>query len=393
MAAAFLETEQDMIAVRTAFERLGVEDSEVNQGGIKEAIKVFSKKQSPQFLVVDISKSTTPVADFNELSEACDPAIKVIAVGVKNDVSLYRDLINLGISDYLVSPLFADLLEGSLNSVFFEGGAEKKSNQKLGKVILFAGSRGGVGTTLIATSFATLLSEERARRVVLLDTDFHFGTVSLYFDLHSNNGLKDALENPQRIDPLFIERLLVPVNDKLFILTSNEDLDEQVSLKIEGVQTLLAYLRTQFHYVIVDVPHDTKAVTNSLLSTLGTLVLVTDASLAGLRDTGRIIRLFDPEKEGREVVVVMNKCGIYDKGEVSQGDFEVTLKHRVDYKIPFDRVFPMEAINEGKSVVEKSGPLSDAIKEIADGIMGGGSTRHKSSGGGNWLSNLFKLKN
>jgi pilus assembly protein CpaE len=40
----------------------------------------------------------------------------------------------------------------------------------------------------------------------MLDLDVHFGTGALALDLEPGRGLTDAIENPSRIDGLFIER-------------------------------------------------------------------------------------------------------------------------------------------------------------------------------------------
>ena len=106
----------------------------------------------------------------------------------------------------------------------------KETQSRSGKIIAVAGSRGGVGSTFIATNLAAILATEKFRRVVIVDLDLHFGTVSLYLDLKPNYGLRNALEDPERVDQVFLERLLIPVNEHLYALSSEEPLDRALKI-------------------------------------------------------------------------------------------------------------------------------------------------------------------
>ncbi len=384
--AVFLENPQDIETIQQALNALNIKNSDVHKGGVKEAISLFLHQKSPKYLIIDISKSDMPVSDLSQLGDLCDPEVSVIAVGAKNDVGLYRDLMKLGIFDYLVSPLFSDILARSLKLFLFGEEDSKKSHAKFGKIVVFVGARGGVGTTLLATNFSTLVSTEKARRVILLDLDFHLGTASLYLDLKPNNGLRDILENPDRIDPLFIERLLIPVNDRLSIVSSEEDLKEKILLKNESIEIFLESLSKHSHYVVVDTPHYSNGITEKTIAHAHIMVLVTDPSLASLRDAGRFLRLFGAEEGGRKVVIVMNKLGLYDKGEVKVADFEQTLAHKVNHVLLFDKSNPLDFINRGKMLVEEKSALSSSIKNLVDDVIGSVASEVKT----NWFLDFFK---
>ncbi|KAL8808427.1 MAG: hypothetical protein Q9200_004283, partial [Gallowayella weberi] len=82
------------------------------------------------------------------------------------------------------------------------------------------GTRGGVGASTMATSLAWLMSDKQGRSTALLDLDVHFGTGALALDLEPGRGLTDAIENPSRIDGLFIERAMVKASEKLAVLSA-----------------------------------------------------------------------------------------------------------------------------------------------------------------------------
>ena len=131
-----------------------------------------------------------------------------------NDVRLYRDLIASGIQDYLLKPFGADQLRDALaqaQAVFLaprDAGPERPH-----MTVAVVGTRGGVGASSMATSLAWMLSDKKKRPTALLDLDIHFGTNALAMDLEPGRGLTDAIENPSRIDGLFIERAMVRASD------------------------------------------------------------------------------------------------------------------------------------------------------------------------------------
>ncbi len=67
------------------------------------------------------------------------------------------------------------------------------------------GARGGVGASTVVSSLAYLTSKDK-RQTALLDLDVHFGTGALSLDLEPGAAGPSAVENPSRIDGLFIER-------------------------------------------------------------------------------------------------------------------------------------------------------------------------------------------
>jgi pilus assembly protein CpaE len=387
--SAYLENSHDIEILRDILKGLGIKSAKISKGGIKEAITAFSTKRSPKYLIIDISKSEMPISDVSRLSDLCDPGVKLIAIGTKNDVGLYRELIKLGISDYLVSPLFSDILSRSLKNFFLGENSGKKPQTTFGKIIAFVGSRGGVGSTFLATNFADLISKEKSRRAVLVDLDMHLGTTSLYFNIKSNNGLEDALENPDRIDPQFLERLLMPVDERLSILNAEIDLSEKIGYKVEGFDIFLEYLSKQFHYVILDVPHYSNSLTRAAIAGAQIMVLVSNPSLAGLRDAGRFMRLFGEEEGERKIVFVLNKVGAYEKGEISIADFESTLNHKVNHAFEYDSQTPMESLTQGKPLVEGKSALGDSIRGLVDNVLGTPPKEEKAS----WFSQFFSKEN
>jgi pilus assembly protein CpaE len=367
---AFIEDQKATDVIKEGLRETSIENSEVFQGGVKEAIEFFSHSRSPQYLIIDISKSDLPISDLSKLSEVCEPGVSVLAIGTRNDVGLYRDLVKLGIMEYLVKPLFAEIISRALKSMVFGEERDKTSKTKLGKIITVQGARGGVGTSFLTTNLAAIFANERSRRVIVVDMDIHFGTVTLYFNLKSNDGLNAALEDPERVDQLFLERLFIAVNERLNVLSSEVPINEIKKYSQNSIEQLLSYLSKLFHYVIVDIPHNFDEAAGFILQRSNIRILITEASLAGLRDSGRIIRYLGEDQLDYRLILVLNKFVKEGKGKLLPEDFEKTLKRKVDHLIPYEASIGDELIDAGKTILEVDTPLTRPIQELANNIQG-----------------------
>src|SRR3712207_4744441 len=201
----------------------------VNRGGLRNAIQTLSVSASPTILFVDLSESGDPLNDINALAEVCEPGTVVIASGQVNDVRLYRDLIASGIQDYLLKPFTADHLRDAFaNAQMIISGprAAEANAEKPHVMAAVIGVRGGVGASTIATSIAWMMGDKGNRSTALLDLDVHFGTGALALDLEPGRGLTDAIENPSRIDGLFIERAMVRANERLSVLSAEDPIHQ-----------------------------------------------------------------------------------------------------------------------------------------------------------------------
>ena len=195
----------------------GWSPEKVNKGGLRNAVQSLSVSASPNILFVDLSESADPLNDINALAEVCEPGTIVIAAGQVNDVRLYRDLVASGIHDYLLKPFTVDQLRDTFAHAqsILSGPRGEAQVDKPHVMTAVIGVRGGVGASTLATSLAWLLGEKAHRSTALLDLDVHFGTGALALDLEPGRGLTDAIENPSRIDGLFIERAMVRANERL----------------------------------------------------------------------------------------------------------------------------------------------------------------------------------
>src|SRR5215831_10262653 len=163
---AFVTDAQSEASLSSCLAHLSLPDTIIKRGGITRAIQYLATERSPETIIVDMTGVDMPASRMHELAELCEPGVTVIAIGDRNDVGLYRDLVQAGVSEYIVKPVTAQLLAKALlgESVSGEGAAIKR---KRGKVVAIIGARGGVGATTLAIHLALHLANQQSRRVVL----------------------------------------------------------------------------------------------------------------------------------------------------------------------------------------------------------------------------------
>lgn len=372
--SAFVCDEDTLDQLRPVVEEMGWPIDKCHKGGLRNAVQSLSVAASPNILMVDLSESGDPLADINSLAEVCEPGTVVIAMGQVNDVRLYRDLIVSGLQDYLLKPFSPEQLrdvlsqaQATLNAPKVEDVGSEKPHISTAVI----GTRGGVGASTIATSLAWLLSNEKERLTALLDLDVHFGTGALALDLEPGRGLTDAIDNPSRIDGLFIERAMIKANDKLSLLSAEAPINSPMMTDGTAFFQLQEEFRAAFECTVIDLPRDMLISYPHLLGDVNATVIVTELTLASARDAIRLLSWLKSHAAQSKVIVVANK--VQSGGlEISRQDFENSIERKIDIMIPSDPKTAAHAAKLGQAFVEagKSSKATSKIIALSEHILG-----------------------
>lgn len=372
--AAFICDEASLDVLRPVAIELGWQPERCAKGGLRNAVQSLSITASPNILLVDLSESGDPLNDINALAEVCEPGTIVVAIGQVNDVRLYRDLIASGIHDYLLKPLSPAVVRDALiqaQAVFAAPKHHDAAAAKTHVTTAVIGTRGGVGASTIATSLAWLFSSENKLPTALLDLDIHFGTGALSLDLEPGRGLTDAIENPSRIDGLFIERAMVRANDNLAILSAEAPITAPLMTDGAAFLQLEEEFRHAFEMTVVDLPRNMLINFPQLLNDVNVVMLVAEMTLASARDAIRLLSWLKTNAPQARVVVVANKVqsGV---AEISKADFEASIEAKIAFTVPFDAKATANAAKLGQTMVEanRSSKAASVIRDMARNVLG-----------------------
>lgn len=345
-------------------------DAPLQSGGASAAAAYLAGADAAKRLLVDLSDSTNPRADLADLKQLCGNGTSIVALGNENNVEMYRDLLRHGAADYLVKPVNPEALEEALLAAAQEPAVEisEAPNGNVGVVI---GARGGVGATTITLNCAWIMSQEIEKNVALIDLDLQFGTAALDLDVAPGRGLSEALQNPSRIDGLFISSAMTKSGERLAILASEEVIDKSVIPEAGALNQLVSELRDDFDWVWIDMPRTTVWDNHLALTAASHILIVSDLSLAGMRDTLRIANFCRECAPDTKLLYAINRPGEQKQGLPAR-EFERGIGGEIDYTFPNDDATAAAAAAAGKplSEVGKKGKLTNALRKLCGDLAG-----------------------
>jgi pilus assembly protein CpaE len=391
---AFCETESVAGPIERAGEdrRMAKAHLKVHMGGVATAIEFYQSAPTPNLIILESrSEPKQLMEQLARLSEHCDPSTKVIVIGHYNDVGLYRDLIRSGISEYVIAPISMADIVGVISSIFIDPEAEP-----IGRSLAFIGAKGGVGSSTIAHNVAWAISSLFKSEVVVADLDLAFGTANINFDQDPAQGIAEAVFSPERIDEVYLDRLLAQCAEHLSLLAAPSTLDRTYDFDAEAFSQIIDTAQRSAPTLILDVPHIWTAWTRNTLSQADDVIITATPELANLRNTKNLVdtlkklRPNDPPPK-----LVINQAGMPKRPEISTADFAEPLEISPMSVIPFEPLLFGNAANNGRMLgeMDAKSPIVGIINEMAHVLTGRSEVKVKKKAGlGNILGKLKRGK-
>ncbi|WP_246767617.1 AAA family ATPase [Bradyrhizobium sp. CCBAU 53340] len=255
----------------------------IRRGTIRNAIRMLETDTELFALVVDISGIDDPFTELERLASVCPPDVRVSLIGESREIIFYRELMEIGVTEYLPKPLTRDMVLDMLRPKLL-GDVPSSQADRGGHVISICGAQGGAGATSIAINLALQLAEATKAKVALLDLHLQNGETAVMLGVQPGPGLRIALENPMRADTLFLERAAIDVNERVCLISADEDLDAQLDITEAGVRHVLGLLRQRFNYIVVDVPVPFGPSMHPVLMLSRHVLVLLEAEVTGLRN-------------------------------------------------------------------------------------------------------------
>ncbi|MBB3526501.1 CpaE family protein [Rhizobium redzepovicii] len=360
----------------------------ITSGGIAAAANMFSGAPTPNLIILETKANAgSLLAELAPLAAVCDPTTKVVIVGYYNDIALYRELIRNGISEYMVQPVAMPDILTAMASIFVDPEAEP-----LGRSIAFIGSKGGTGASTIAHNCAFGISNLFSTETILADLDLPYGTANIDFDQDPALGIAEAVFAPDRLDEVFLDRLLTKCSEHLSLLAAPSLLDRAYDFDGHAFQPVLDVLQRSAPVTVLDVPHAWSEWTRSVLSSADEVVITAVPDLANLRNAKNMLdALRKMRPNDKPPHLVLNQVGMPKRPEISPSDFCEPLEIDPIAIIPFDINLFGNAANSGRMIseVDPKSPTAETFSQIAHIVTGRVAIRKAKKGG---LLGLLKRK-
>lgn len=390
---AFCETDSVAGPIERAGEdrRMAKAHLQVHMGGIETALEVYSGAPTPNLIILESRGEPKGLLEMlHRLSEYCDPSSKVVVIGHYNDVALYRELIRSGISEYVVAPVSTADVVSVISSIFVDPEAEP-----IGRSIAFVGAKGGVGSSTIAHNVAWSMSTLFKSEVIVADLDLAFGTANINFDQDPAQGIAEAVFAPERVDEVYLDRLLAQCAEHLSLLAAPSTLERVYDFDAEAFASIIDTAQRSTPLIVLDVPHIWSGWSKNTLIRADEVVITATPELANLRNAKNLVDMLkrlrpnDPPPR-----LVLNQAGMPKRPEISVKDFSEPLGITPMAVIPFDPLLFGNAANNGRMLgeMDAKNAVVQTINEIAHVLTGRSEAKAKKPKGLGGILNRLKAR-
>ncbi|RJF75145.1 AAA family ATPase [Rhodopseudomonas palustris] len=377
---AFCESVETAAAVQAAGEdrRLAKAHLKIQMGGMAAAIEAYRSAPTPNVIVLETDPRSDILAGLDQLATVCDPGTRVIVIGKVNDVTLYRELVRRGVSDYSIAPVEPIDVVRSICNLF--SAPEAKA---VGRIIAVVGAKGGVGASTIAHNVAWAIARDLALDSVVADLDLAFGTAGLDYNQDPPQGIAEAVFSPDRVDTAFVDRLLSKCTDHLSLLAAPATLERVYDFGSEAFDSIFDTLRATMPCIVLDVPHQWTGWTKRALINADDILIVAAPDLANLRNTKNLYDLLRAARPNdRPPLYCLNQVGVPKRPEINAGEFAKAIESQPIVSIPFDPQMFGLAANNGQMIAEiaASHKVTDMFLQIAQRLTGRGEAKKPKGG-------------
>jgi pilus assembly protein CpaE len=312
----------------------------------------------PSAAIVALGENPEPALKFIQRLVAECPRTAVISAAHNGSPDLILESLRAGAREFLRLPISAEELRTVMDRVSSFCASQAGPVKKKGRMVAVFSSKGGCGTSFVATNLAA----SAAARTVLVDLNLQAGDLPLFLGLDPKYSIADMVENRAQLDESLISSFVTPYSSHLSLLAAPKQADSADEIEPEHVFSVLQHLREAYDYIVIDPQHTFDSITLAALDQSDEIVLVLTLDIPAIRSTQRALEIFDrlgyPRKKIRIVVNRWSKQIDIDLREV-----EKFIGEPVVGFIPSDYQTAVTSINLGQPLVV-SDPNSKIAQEI-----------------------------
>jgi pilus assembly protein CpaE len=312
-------------------------------------------------IVVELDSNPEHALDLVEC--ICGNATATVMVySTRSDSEMLVRCMRAGAREYLTQPVSPSAMAEALVRASVRRPAVRPAKKLGGKVLVFAGAKGGSGTTTIAANFAAALAGESERNTALIDLGFPLGNAALDLGINAQHSTANALQDIHRLDSTFLSRLLSKHSSGLSVLAA-PDKYSPTQISDESISKLITVTRQDFDYVVVDAGAATATNYKALFDMAATVYLVTQVSIPELRNANRLVSEFFTRDNSR-LEIVLNRYMPRMAG-IDEDSITKALTLPAKWKIPSDYPAVKRAQNTATALSQTDSPISRVIRQMA----------------------------
>ena len=354
----------------------------IAQAGTGEQAVEMAREHSPDIILMDINM---PGLDGIAASQAIVenvPAAQIIIMSVQSEADYLRRAMLAGARDFLMKPFSGDELITAIRRVHQTrrmdaaptppkrevavAERQQPNIEEDGQIVAVYSPKGGSGCTTIAVNLAVALAEA-GTRTLLMDGSLQFGDVAVMLNMKPSTSIADLVDRIGELDTDLTSSVVLSHESGLQVLMAPPRPEMADLVTEENVKSLLAHLRNEFEYIIIDTSSSLDDITLAMLDLSDRIFVVTQQNLPTLKNVSRFFDLaqtLDYEREN--IALIVNRAS--DRLGISVKDIASTLKRPVIATIPADDDAVSRAADQGRPVVSgrtRGRPISKSLQQLA----------------------------
>jgi len=338
-----------------------------------------------------ISLGAAPEAELRLVARIASECPRTAVICASRDSSPDTILrsIRAGAREFLRLPIIPEEFKTVYAKVAEVCAGQPETPKKRGRVVAVFSSKGGCGTTFVASNVAAALEAPTA----LIDLNLHAGDLGLFLGVEPKFSIADVVEHRERMDDSLLKSYLVPHSARLSLLAAPREADSADDIEPEHVFQVLELLRERFDYVVIDPQHTFDAITLAALDQADDILLVLTLDIPAIRSTQRALQIFDRLGYPRHKIhIVVNRFSRQIDLDLRQ--VERFLGERVMGYVQSDYRTAVNSINLGKPLVESepSSKIAAELRQITAAVTGAVVAAPATEARGGLFGSLFRRK-
>src|ERR687891_881865 len=316
----------------------------------------------PMAAVIALGPNADTAVRFIERLNAECPNTALISAAQNASPEMILNSLRAGAREFLRLPISADELHTVLDRISEFTTKQVEAPKKKGRMVAVFSSKGGCGTSFLATNLAAATNS----KTVLVDLNLQAGDLPLFLGLEAKYSIADMVEKRARLDESLINSLVMPHSTHLSLLAAPREADSADEIEPQHIFEVLQKLREHYDYVVLDPQHTFDSITLAALDQSDEIVLILTLDIPAIRSTQRALEIFDrlgyPRKKVRIVVNRWSK-----QIDIDLRQIEKFLNEPVIGFVPSDYQTTVNSINLGTPLVqaEPNSKIALEIKRIA----------------------------